>query len=340
MPKETIVNQIKTSFENLERLNFEAFRQEPGNYNPWNNLDINDFFESYEDVISILRRAIDQDVLQKLPWNILNNLIGSINNVYQHCQNLFNAKGNQQHFQNALQHLETLRTQLNSWGIYYYSHLGSQLEEKSKLIDAELQKLLSNNREIETIKENVKNLIEPAVAGSLSKSFSDRKKDLNENQKKWFWVTVILAICCIVATVAIVSSIVSLFDNQKILEALQEYIKSNGAKSLILPVVMLRIAILLPLYSIFILAFMQYKRERNLEEEYAHKYAVATSLPNYGDLAVDDKVKDQILAEASQVIFVSPVKSERQKERESSKGIAELSELVKNLRGLVGKSKE
>ena len=339
MPKEAVITQLKTSFENLERLNFEAFSQDPGNYNPWNNLDINDFLESYEDVISTLRRAIDQDIFQRLPWNILNSLIGSINNTYKYCQNLFNAKGNQQHFQNAFQQLENLRTQLNSWGIYYYSHLGGQLEEKSKLIDSELQKLLSHNKEIETIKENVKNLIEPAVAGSLSKSFSERKKDLNENQKKWFWVTVILAICCIVATVIIVSSIVSLFDNEKILSALQEYIKSNGSKSLILPVVLLRIAILLPLYSIFVLAFMQYKKERNLEEEYAHKYAVATSLPNYGDLAVDDKVKDQILAEASQVIFVSPVKSERQKEKETTKGIADLTELIKNLNSLVGKSK-
>ena len=68
-----------------------------------------------------------------------------------------------------------------------------------------------------------------------------------------------------------------------------------------------RAAILLPLFAIFAFAFSQYRRERELEEEYAHKAAVATSLPNYGDLARDAGVRDQIVSAATTVIFTSPL---------------------------------
>lgn len=98
----------------------------------------------------------------------------------------------------------------------------------------------------------------------------------------------------------------------------------------------LRIGALLPIFSIFGLAFSQYRKERNLEEEYAHKSAVASSLPNYADLAVVDDVKDQILSEASSVIFVSPTSQSTGKSgKEVSVPIKDINELLGSIKKLI-----
>lgn len=68
----------------------------------------------------------------------------------------------------------------------------------------------------------------------------------------------------------------------------------------------LRLTILLPLYIAFGVSFSQYKKERDFEEEYAHKAAVAISLPNYGDLTRQPAVRDQIVSAATNVIFSAP----------------------------------
>jgi hypothetical protein len=98
--------------------------------------------------------------------------------------------------------------------------------------------------------------------------------------------------------------------------------------------------VLLPIYSIFVFSFLQYKKERDLEEEYAHKAAVATSLPNYGSLAVENGVKDQILSEASKVIFTSPSPKKVSSGKEETIGVSQINSLLSNIQKLIPKNKE
>jgi hypothetical protein len=101
-------------------------------------------------------------------------------------------------------------------------------------------------------------------------------------------------------------------------------------------VILLRTIVLLPVYAAFGFTFSQYRKEREYEEEYAHKAAVAHSLPNYGDLAREANVRDAIVTAATNVIFVSPGEQARKAER-SSLMLGEFKEVVEALTKAVGK---
>lgn len=328
MSYQAIINQGKTAFESLKSLDTEALFADPGNLPAWNGAGIKDFQNAFESLIESIESIYENDVLDDLPFNLVNGLTNQLNNTLQHCSQFQNNK-NQQHFHNAFQHVDSLRTNIQTWGLSSLSILGGGVQNKINQINEELTSIISKKAEIEQLKSNVESLIKPGVAGSLSKSFSDRKQALETKEQKWFWASLVTAVVAVVATVIIVLSIVGFFEG-----ASQTGEQAEASKNGILwSTLALRLGILLPIYSIFGLAFAQYTKERNLEEEYAHRSAVATSLPNYGDLAVDEKVKDQILSEASKVIFNSPTNSSSKQSDNSSMipGMQQLNDLVKNL---------
>lgn len=337
MSREVLVNQGQLVFENIKRLDQSSLLSDPGNLPPWQNLTFADFVDSFNDMVLVLDSLYEDGILLSCPFNIINGLNGQITNTFNQL-NAYNGNKVQQHFHTAFQHVENLRTNVQQWGLRYEAILGQDIEERSKIIDDELTKILSNKGEIESIKASVNSLIEPAVAGSLSKSFSDRKEALNKNQERWFLVSIIAAAISIVATIVIVWSIVGVFSSDEVLKALEN--DKNGTSGVVWSTIGLRIGALIPIYSIFLLSFLQYKKERDLEEEYAHKAAVATSLPNYGGLAVENDVKDQILSEASKVIFTSPSRKETAETKGETIGVAQLNGLLGNIHKLIPKTKE
>ncbi|SEF95715.1 hypothetical protein [Marinobacterium lutimaris] len=336
MPTNQLEQQILTVVDNLLALDFSSFNENPPNLPPWNNLDLNDYLIAVDDLKKSIEGFKQDGFLSGIPWNILHSLHGQLNNAFTHSKNFINAK-NQQQFHQAFPQVESARTNLQTWGINYLYLLGKELEDKSQLLDDEIQKFLAHNREVESIKQNVNKLIEPAVAGSLSKSFENRKKDLNTNQNRWFWASVIAAITSLVTTYFVVASIIGVFDNDAVIELIKN---SENGSGVLWSSVLLRIGLLVPVYALFGFSFSQYKKERNLEEEYAHKAAVATSLPNYGDLAVDNQVKDQILSEASKVIFTSPSKEKIEKSNEKNVGLDQVNQLMASINKLVPKVKD
>lgn len=103
--------------------------------------------------------------------------------------------------------------------------------------------------------------------------------------------------------------------------------------------VLLRSVVLIPLYAAFGFSFSQYKKERDFEEEYAHKAAVATSLPNYGDLTREPAVRDQIVTGATNVIFSAPTTRKSDPER-SDKVISSMKELLDSVGKLLPKKSD
>lgn len=335
MSRENLIEQGKLAYESLSNIDKATLLNNPNNLQPWQGLDFNDFVESFNDMLLVLEGIYSNDVLDNSPFNIINSVNSQLKVTLQHC-NAFIGNRAQAQFQNAFQHIENVRTHIQQWGLKYEAVLGKDIEERSKLIDDEIKTLLSNKSEIDALKSSVNSLIEPAVAGSLSKAFADRKTVLHTNQNRWFWASVISAVMAIVATIVIVSSIVGIFASDELIKAIES--GKNGTNGLIWTTVGLRIGMLFPIYSIFAFAFVQYKKERDLEEEYAHKAAVATSLPNYGSLAVENDVKDQILSEASKVIFTSPSSKDKKIEKEETIGVSQLNGLLTNIQKLVPKS--
>lgn len=337
MSRTTLINQGKLVFENIKNLDQATLLKDPGNLQPWNGLGFEDFVVSYQDMIELLDAIYENEILENAPFNLINGLNSQLNAALQHL-NAFVASRAQGQFQNAFQHVENVRTNIQQWGFRYEAVLGRDIEKRSKLIDEEISKLLSNKDEIESLKRNVSSLIEPAVAGSLSKSFSDRKDTLNKNQNRWFWSSAIMAIASIIATGVIVWSIVGIFNSEEVLKAIEA--NKNSVDGIVWTTIGLRIGLLIPIYSIFAFSFMQYKKERDLEEEYAHKAAVATSLPNYGGLAVEDNVKDQILSEASKVIFTSPSSRKHVAEKEEKIGVNQLNSFLSTIQKMISSAKD
>lgn len=329
MANSQIENQVLDVVKKLQALDMSPIRNNIPNLNPWNNLGVEDYLNSFDDLIESISRFHEDGFLSENPWNILNSLYTMLNAAFAHSQNFLNSK-NQQHFQSAFQHIENARTNLQTWGMSFLFLSGNELEKTSRIIDEEVQRAMAHTREIDALKKSVNELIEPAVAGSLSKSFANRKTELIKIRRVWFWSAVVVALFSILATWWVVTSIVSIFGDTEFLKALAE---NASGSSILWSSVLIRLAILLPVYSMFGLVFSQYRKERTLEEEYAHREAVATSLPNYANLAVDSLVKDQILSEASKVVFMSPVKAGKEKEM----NVSQLSQLIDNLNKLTPK---
>jgi len=310
MPYTNLIANIETTLNNIRNLDIEQGLQ--GNLQPWNNLDKDDLRNSYNEVTDILTKAVEQEHLSKYPHNILNSLSSSLNTLFTHLNNLI-AQKNQAQFQNSMSQLESHRTNLRSWGIKSYVDFGGEIEEKVGAFESIYQSIVTKNNEIEQLKESVNSLIEPGVAGSLSKAFSDRKDKLTTNKWIWLGLTIITGIVAICTTFNIVNSIVELynpsFPENATPEQISEILSREIPKTTI---AILRIGILIPTYGIFIYFFRHYNKERNLEEEYAHRAAVASSLPNYGNLAGDPSVKDQIVSSASNVVFTSPIEKKIQ----------------------------
>ncbi|MEX2411336.1 MAG: hypothetical protein WD607_08210 [Candidatus Paceibacterota bacterium] len=334
MAFENIVNQIEQNIENLKGIDIQSIGE--ANLPDWNELSVKDFQNSIDEVVQIIETSLEQSIFENLPFNIVNSAKSQLSKTVQLIQSFIN-QANQQNFHKAFQQLESYRTNLRNWGIYSYVNYEYNIEEKIKSFDNEYQDFLSKKHDIDELKKNVQQLIEPAVSGSLSKSFSDRKKEINKNTFIWLVISIVAALLAIFATVYVVNSLVSTFTIPESAspEQIQELINERPSYGLMN---LIRLGILFPVYSFFLYAFNQYKKERNLEEEYAHRAAVATSLPNYGDLAVDPSVKDQIVSGASNVVFGSPIHHQSNNENSTEDmSIDKLQDLFDSMRKLINK---
>lgn len=300
------LEQITNTWRNISNLNI-ASTIDGGNFRPWNNMDKDDYLNAFNDLKDLMDTAVEQNSLTDYPWNILNSLQSILNTVFQQIQQ-FVSNPNQSTFQNSFSQLESLRTNLRSWGIYSFVRFGHNIDNKIKSYDVEYQKIVGKSIKIEQLKESVENLIQPAVAGSLSKSFSDRRSKLATNKKTWLWAAIATGVAASVVTILVVTKLIDILTLDIPESANEAQIQAilNGQPSNTV-IQFLRIAILFPFYYLFGVSFSQYRQERSLEEEYAHRSAVSTSLPNYGDLAGDVSVKDQIISSATQVIFTTPI---------------------------------
>lgn len=307
----TIKEQIKTRTDNISSLGYEEKLNNISNLQPWNEITVVDLIKNTDLAVDTINQAYDNHVFDEYPFNILQSLNNTLNTVHSHLNQFINSK-NQAHFQNAIQQVEALRTNLRTWGIDTYTLVGMDFQDKVDRINDEYQSLIAKGREIDNLKENVQKLIEPAVAGSLSKSFNDRKISLEKSRRFWLILAGVSAVISIAATILVARSLIDglniKFPENCTAKQIDNIIKTAPNKSIL---ILIRIGILFPIYTLFGYVYNQYTKERNLEEEYAHRAAVASSLPNYGDLAVDPSVKDQIISNASSVVFESPNRNKK-----------------------------
>lgn len=148
------------------------------------------------------------------------------------------------------------------------------------------------------------------VGKSLFLTFDKRKKELNKTVILW----VLLVLCASGGTFYFSIQLFAIKDSYAM--SLAEYI-ANTIK-------------LIPLFVVLFFCIRQYQRERDFQEEYAFKSAVALTINAYSDEIEDkDKRDDMIIASVSK-IYDSPIAKHLSREAIKNKSMLKGIEVMKD----------
>lgn len=219
--------------------------------------------------------------------------------------------------------LENLYTKTNADLNINIKTILSQIEEfKQQVINNEEHlKFVEGKRAF--FEERIKylqDLIGQEVGANLFKTFKFRKDELEKPVIFWRWAVPVMAIATILW-------IFFLFHNQS--DLIDIYIwwqvfAVNTLKSI-------------PAIFLLIFAINQYRKERNFQEEYAFKSAVALTIDAYAGRLTNVENKDKLIMEAVLGIYTTPIEDKQSEKLKSKtafdtiKSMAETTkELVKN----------
>jgi len=265
---------------------------------------------TYARLRDLYRPLISSTLLKELPWLAVNNLLSAAQNAHNSFAPLQSNPADINAFRNFASQLDSFSYQTQVAGLQYLASGGAALESTRSALASDqtavqeaLATLQANNADVEQLKKQVHNLVTPAVAGSLSRSFIERRNSLAIARYVWLGTLLLFAVGTVVALTYLGTGIAMALTT----------IKTGSS---LWSVIALRSLFLIPVLAILGFAITQYRKERNFEEEYAHKAAVAVTLPSYGDLVPAGPVRDQIMTAAANQVFSSPIS--RTAEPESS----------------------
>lgn len=275
-------------------------------FSDYDGPNVDEVLAMLEFIRSTLDAVIGSGEVARLTRTALANLSAQLQGVNNTYTQLTGAR-DQNSFQNFAVAVDGLAYHVRMFGLPFIAAGGAVVEAQRNLLSVELATLVQNNKEVNALKEDVRTLITPAIAGSLSEVFTRRRDSIFKGRVLWGVVSIAIGGFAIYGT----------FDVANIVSAAMSAPKVAGAQAIepgLWQVVGIRTVVLLPLFAAFGFAFSQYRKERDFEEEYAHKAAVANSLPNYGDLAREPAIRNQIVTAATTVIFSSPSDQARKAE--------------------------
>jgi hypothetical protein len=160
--------------------------------------------------------------------------------------------------------------------------IANRVQEKSTDFDSQLAKL--------------NELLGMQAAASLFSTFKTRKEELSKPVTRWMQITFGAGGFALLWVIAVFTNFFGLVGNQEI-EIDSTFLILNSLKSV--P------AIILLYFSI-----RQYVRERNMQEEYAFRSAIALTIQAYGDM-VGDKKHELIMAATATIYTMPTVMKER-----------------------------
>lgn len=303
-----LVAAIFKNVENLENEDFKVLKVFGGRAQPWQNQSPEEIEELIHDTLRILRIAIEEDLLTTIPFNLLNGMNTHLNNFFTQYSALKNTTPEQiqnQHH-SPLNQIQAANSLLRQSGIYALALLGPDIEVKRTSIDDQLSKVSQANADIIKLQEQIKSLINPAAADSLSSAFDKRRFEISI--QKWIWAFIVS--CSVVLAMYVTYDI-----TDSISDLVSQIENGGGSNKPVDPndiplVWFMRVLLLAPSYLLVFFSFKQYVRERMLEENYAHKSAIAQTLPSYSELVTDSKVRDEITSSATRVAFQLPKTTE------------------------------
>ncbi|MFT3980447.1 MAG: hypothetical protein QM687_08260, partial [Ferruginibacter sp.] len=212
-----------------------------------------------------------------------------------------------------------------------YSETNLKLDENIKTVLSQIEdfktQVLKNKDHLDFVEGKreffeerityLENLIGREVGASLFETFKQRKTELHEPVIFWRWAVPIMAIATIVW-------VLFLFSHQPEIKEVNLWWQAFAVNTLkSIP------AIFLLLFSI-----NQYRKERNFQEEYAFKSAVALTIDAYSSRLNDLSNKDKLIMEAVLSVYRTPIEeksSERIKTKTALETIKTMVDTTKEL---------
>ncbi len=296
MALQTFINGIKTTLETLKEEDFSSLYLVDAPAKAWNGLTAEEIKNLVENAIISLQEALDNELFASMPFNNLSTIntnFTKFNQGFQGIKALPIAQVSNQHHA-VLNQLQAVDGQIRASGIYTILKLGPDIDKKKILIEEQVQVISKATSELDKLTEQVRGLLDPAVAGSLSNAFDVRRKSIEK--QKWFWFAML-----------VISGGISIWLSMDITNFITEIFKTaEETKTNVGFVWFLRLLLLIPAYFFIGFSVSQFLRERHFEENYAHKLSIAQTLPSYSELIASSEVKDEITASASKVVFTPP----------------------------------
>jgi hypothetical protein len=147
-------------------------------------------------------------------------------------------------------------------------------------------------------------LIGREVGASLFETFKQRKLELVHPVNKWLLIVISMSVLTFLAILTIFTNAFGWLGIPKELTTL--LLITNSIKTL-------------PFFFLLFYSIAQYNKERNFQEEYAFKSAVALTIKAYADIINKGDLKDELIINSVNGIYKSPTiyKSKRGKEENS-----------------------
>lgn len=196
-----------------------------------------------------------------------------------------------------------------------YETLKDNFESKLGFVESKHQYFTERN-------EYLDDLIGREVGVSLFETFKQRKTELDK--PIFFWK-------CSIPVIAVVSIawIFYLFWGTTPGELSWQFLLINSLKTL-------------PVLGILFFTISQYTKERNFQEEYAFKSAVALTVKSYAEQLKDEFNQDKLIMESVQTIYTPPSpKNSKVLNNESSslENLKQMIDQVKEIKSIIGDGK-
>lgn len=324
MPKENYIQAISDSLDRAKNENFSNLLAKGDNIQVWQGTDPEDVQNLIDETLELLDESKTRQLLETLPVPVLVGISNQFNSFWTQFQQVRELKLDQitnQHHK-ALNALININAQLRSSGLYAYVRLNPDIDKNSRILDEQLQSLSSAQNQVSQLTEQVRGLVNPSVADALSQAFDQRRKKVAT--QKWFWIAALIA--------GTAGAIYLTFD---ITGFLREIFGNNSNPDNIPVIWMLRLLLLIPAYAFIGFAFSQFRRERYFEENYAHKSAIAQTLPSYSELIRNPEIGDQITQSMTEVVFALPTERTKEKGADKSGYLKEVGDFVENVSKVV-----
>lgn len=299
-----------------------------------NLIDYNGLKSNLEKTISDFNVFVDE---KKLELTQITNLLSTANAQLTEINTIVsNATNKDTEIDGILKNIKDKVTTVSESITEYETEFTAIKKDNSTLkleletaIAKALEDLKKSKEGIEFIESNREEIIRltgMAADGSLGSKFDQRQEKLEKGLTFWKWAVPVMSLITLIWIVVVFTCLSPHFENQW-LNILINIIKTS------------------PVFVLLGFVFSQYKKERNLQEEYAFKSAVAMTLTAYSEMLSnadndDNNSRQQMLLKSIELVYnqpqIHPVKNETLfsfNTKDLKETVSTLTDALKNIKG-------